>query len=168
MRPVLAGELDEFLEKGQSPVYAILLSAHRCSDGPSFLDQLFNVLRTKSYIPYAATSDAGPSKGAEPMQTDSSGNPPNVPISPRSNRKRPLDDDGSERPPPKGPRLGNYADGRQPPFGPAAMNGAVAPGHMNPNRRQGDPKVFIPPEQMQGICRDYHGKLIAYILTYIS
>jgi hypothetical protein len=29
-------------------------------------------------------------------------------------------------------------------------------GHMNPNR-MGGPKVFIPPEHMHGVCRDYHG-----------
>jgi RNA-binding protein 26 len=158
LRVDLTDELEEFLEKG---VFAFVWAFDTCSDaghadGPRFIDQLFNVLRTKSYIPYSASSSSG--AGAASVDGDDAmGSPSNASGSPRASRKRPLEDD-SERPPPKGPRLGNYNNNNsrhQP--GPVGMGMEGMSGHVNPHRQPGA-KVFIPPDQMQGVCRDYHGQ----------
>lgn len=138
-----------------------------CTDGPHFIETLFTVLRTKSYIPYASSSELARS-GSNSFPTDSdSGIPipldailsPQIPTGPR---KRSLEDSEGNRPP-KGPRLGNYANGRHDrreynPMANGMMGGGMGQmGHVNPARNGPDrPKIFIPPEQLNGVCRDYH------------
>ena len=53
LRKELASQLDEFLEKGASPVtpFSSFLNSFACIEGPPFLDALFTTLRTKSYLP---------------------------------------------------------------------------------------------------------------------
>jgi hypothetical protein len=136
--------------------------ADACADGPPFIELLFNTLRTKSYLPYAPASPgggppAGDADGGIPLPVDA--------LAPAS-RKRALED--GDYPIPKGPRVGGFQNGRQAAgagmgmgmgmgMGPG-MGMAGTPGHTNPNRQPGGPPVFIPPEQMQGVCRDYHGQ----------
>ncbi|KAH9950510.1 hypothetical protein B0H21DRAFT_723637 [Amylocystis lapponica] len=97
LRKELAGQLEEFLEK----------------EGPPFIDTLFTALRTKSYLPYSATT---PSSGyaSSSAQSIDTGIPipldallsPSIPTSPSRGRKRSIDhDDRDSRPPAKGPRL---------------------------------------------------------------
>jgi hypothetical protein len=45
------------------------------------------------------------------------------------------------------------------------MNGMG--GHVNPHRQPGE-KVFIPPEQLHGVCRDYHGKSAHLVASHRS
>jgi RNA-binding protein 26 len=158
LRIDLSAELDEFLEKGW---HCLDIESHKFqlmsgADGPNFINGLFNALRTQSYLPYSAASpsagaSADPGTDNATTSPSSSSNPAS---SPNGNRKRSLEDEG-EHPPAKGPRLGNNADGRRPPMGSAAT---MDPGHVNPHRQPGGPKVFIPPEQVHGVCRDYHGE----------
>ncbi|KAF8898346.1 hypothetical protein BD779DRAFT_1483445 [Infundibulicybe gibba] len=115
MRKELAVQLDEFLEKAE------------CS---SFIDTLFTVLRTKSYLPYSTT----PSSPSFTSKTLDTGIPipldgllsPSEPTSPQRGHKRSIENDERDgRPPAKGPRLntdgqfsrygnghGNRQDGR--------------------------------------------------------
>ncbi|RDB28519.1 hypothetical protein Hypma_015287 [Hypsizygus marmoreus] len=95
MRNELAVQLDEFLEK-------------ECS---SFIDTLFTVLRTKSYLPYSAASPSSPSFGPK---TQDIGIPipldgllsPSISTSPDRRPKRSIENDERDgRPPAKGPRL---------------------------------------------------------------
>ncbi|KAI0936116.1 hypothetical protein AcW1_000438 [Taiwanofungus camphoratus] len=99
LRKELASQLDEFLEK----------------EGPPFIDTLFTVLRTKSYLPYSATSPSSGYPSSSTQQIDT-GIPipldallsPSIPTSPERGRKRSIDhDDRDSRPPAKGPRLNN-------------------------------------------------------------
>ncbi|KAF8203306.1 hypothetical protein BJ912DRAFT_1019043 [Pholiota molesta] len=167
MRKELAVQLDEFLEK-------------ECS---SFIDTLFTVIRTKSYLPYQAVQE-------NPNPLDALLTPTST--SPDRTRKRSTTDDERDgRPPAKGPRLntdgqfsrygnvGNGADGRmgphssggwtRPPFrdgtmgmgmgmgmGPYAgpMSGMGMGGMGMMNGRR--PQGYQPPDQKRGICRDYH------------
>ncbi|KAJ7630692.1 hypothetical protein FB45DRAFT_543378 [Roridomyces roridus] len=153
MRKELAVQLDEFLEKAECP---------------PFIDTLFTVLRTKSYLPYGT----GPSTSSFP--TADTGIPipldnPTPSDSPSRTRKRSFDSDGLEgQPPAKGPRLSSegqfsrYSDGNQstgswgvprPSNGfPPNVIGMNGGGQMN--GRRGLP--YQPPEQKRGICRDYH------------
>ncbi|KAF9456156.1 hypothetical protein BDZ94DRAFT_1276397 [Collybia nuda] len=96
MRNELAVQLDEFLEKAA------------CA---SFIDTLFTVLRTKSYLPYATSSPSSPSFATKTLDT---GIPipldgllsPSISDSPDRNRKRSIENDERDgRPPAKGPRL---------------------------------------------------------------
>ncbi|KDQ63859.1 hypothetical protein JAAARDRAFT_189385 [Jaapia argillacea MUCL 33604] len=112
MRKELGEQLEEFLEKESVP----------------FIDTLFTVLRTKSYLPYSAPSPspplAHPASGSQPVDN---GIPipldgllsPSIPTSPGRDRKRTFDyDDRDSHPPAKGPRISTegqfsrYANGR--------------------------------------------------------
>ncbi|KAF9014943.1 hypothetical protein BDQ17DRAFT_1340220 [Cyathus striatus] len=109
MRKELAVQLEEFLEKECTP----------------FIDTLFTVLRTKSYLPYNTTDETSASFASKPQDN---GIPipldgllaPTSPSSPESkSRKRGNDnDDQTGQRPAKGPRLNEdshfprYGDGR--------------------------------------------------------
>ncbi|KAF8649884.1 hypothetical protein AX16_005646 [Volvariella volvacea WC 439] len=161
MRKELAVQLDEFLEK----------------ECPAFLETLFTVLRTKSYLPYAASPP--PSFNSKPLD-------PGIPIpldglitpsSPDRGVKRGLEGDEREgRAPAKGPRLnsdghfsrypshGRSSGGWNQRNGPNdyqdggdSMNvfggmGVIPVGV--PNQQRGG--SYQPPDQKRGICRDYH------------
>ncbi|CDO72420.1 hypothetical protein BN946_scf184977.g119 [Trametes cinnabarina] len=94
LRKELVVQLEEFLEK----------------ESASFVDTLFTVLRTKSYLPYAATpSTSYPSSSTNadvgiPIPLDGLLNPPS---SPERGRKRGMDEDYEAHGPSKGPRLNN-------------------------------------------------------------
>ncbi|KAH9487162.1 RNA-binding protein 27 [Psilocybe cubensis] len=101
MREELAVQLDEFLEK-------------ECS---SFVDTLFTVIRTKSYMPYSAIPSPKPQDSGIPIPLDALLPSPSDRIRKRST----TDDERDGRPPAKGPRLntdgqfsryGNGGDGR--------------------------------------------------------
>ena len=135
------------------------------TDGPPFIDTLFTVLRTKSYIPYASalapsTSQISAAAGGDdagiPIPLDAIMSPP-IPTGPSALRKRALEDGGDGNAPAKGPRLGNFPNGRHDRRDYNPMENGM--GHVNPSRNvAGRPKIHIPPEQLNGICRDYHGK----------
>lgn len=110
MRTELAVQLDEFLEKGQFPLgwflqYSIDPFQAECS---SFIETLFTVLRTKSYLPYGA-APASPSFSEKPLDT---GIPipldglltPTAPQE-RTRKRSNTNDERDGRPPAKGPRL---------------------------------------------------------------
>lgn len=146
MRKELSMQLDEFLEK-------------ECQ---GFLDNLFNVLRSKSYLPYAPSSPRPSSSTSQP----DAGIP--IPLdglvgSPtRRDLKRGLDVEDDAHPPAKGPRLSHdeqfsrYGNGRG--WGPGPMRQAgghgvpLANGSVYTNGRG---PHYMPPDQRRGICRDY-------------
>ncbi|KIY51399.1 hypothetical protein FISHEDRAFT_37255 [Fistulina hepatica ATCC 64428] len=159
MRKELAVQLDEFLEK-------------ECA---SFIDTLFTALRTKSYIPYAASNDSKPPDTGIPIPLDALLSP-TIPTSPHSRKRSSPDDDHDGRAPAKGLRLSSddhfsrYSNGNDrssgswssnhndssrgehgssyngPPTAPMAMQG------MNGRRKQG----YHPPDGgKRNICRDY-------------
>ncbi|KAF9451768.1 hypothetical protein P691DRAFT_662379 [Macrolepiota fuliginosa MF-IS2] len=163
MRKELSAQLDEFLEKECQP----------------FVDTLFTVLRTKSFLPYSTESPAAkPIDNGIPIPLDLITPPP--PESSERSRKRSIEaDDRDGRPPAKGPRLnsegqfsrygngsgrssgqwegrGNdgrgqgYTNGGMDQYNVAMMGGMVP---MNGGRR---PTSYQPPDQKRGICRDYH------------
>jgi len=84
-----------------------MTSITECS---SFIDTLFTVLRTKSYLPYSAHSPSSPSFTTKSIDT---GIPipldgllsPSVPSPHEQNRKRSIDHDERDGRPTKGPRL---------------------------------------------------------------
>ncbi|KAK0473194.1 hypothetical protein IW261DRAFT_1585815 [Armillaria novae-zelandiae] len=166
MRKELAVQLDEFLEK-------------ECQQ---FLDTLFTVLRTKSYLPYSATpstpsSDKTLDTGI-PIPLDGLVSP-SIPSPPDRIRKRTLEDDRDGRPT-KGPRLsddgqfsryGNSrgsmdsrstggwnsradkpANGYRDSSQPRGTGMGHGMGQMNGRR----PQAYQPPDMKRGICRDYH------------
>ncbi|CAA7264692.1 unnamed protein product [Cyclocybe aegerita] len=170
MRQELAVQLDEFLEK-------------ECS---SFIDTLFTVLRTKSYMSYASESStaAFPTKPLDngipiPLEGLLGGSP-----SERSRKRNNSGDDRDGRPT-KGQRLndGQFSrnsigggDGRmgqgsgnwnrlQYRDGGMGMNMGVG-GFGMPMNAMGmngmapmngrRPQGYQPPDQKRGICRDYH------------
>ncbi|KAF9243788.1 hypothetical protein BU15DRAFT_42746 [Melanogaster broomeanus] len=162
MRKELSGQLEEFLEKG----------------GPSFIDTLFTVLRTKSYLPYTNTAPSQPSSSSGAQLGDSGIPIPldsflsNNPTSPERGQKRSHEDDGRDpHHPAKGPRLSaegqfsRYSNGRDGRLTgqwggkfdrnerQGALNGmGQGMGNMNGQRIQ----TYQPPDQRKGICRDYH------------
>jgi RNA-binding protein 26 len=77
---------------------------------PSFIDTLFTVLRTKSYLPYSAHSPPSSSFAPKPIDTgipiplDGLLSPP-VPSPHEQGRKRSIDHDERDGRPTKGPRL---------------------------------------------------------------
>ncbi|KAJ7655070.1 hypothetical protein DFH06DRAFT_489633 [Mycena polygramma] len=165
MRKELTLQLDEFLEK----------------ECPPFIETLFTVLRTKSYLPYGASpSSAFPPGSADtgipiPLGIHSSS------VSPDRTRKRSFDNDERDgRPPAKGPRLSSegqfsrYSNGRgggpdrstggwgarveRPPVG-GGYRDSMSSGAMGVNGGQMNgrrPQPYLPPDQKRGICRDYH------------
>ncbi|XP_006454808.1 hypothetical protein AGABI2DRAFT_198413 [Agaricus bisporus var. bisporus H97] len=164
MRKELLIQLDEFLEK----------------ECPPFVDTLFTVLRTKSYLPY--TSEPAPPRAVDsgiPIPLDLITPSPSDSNMERG-RKRSLEaDDRDGRPPAKGARVsseeefsrygngsgrssgqwegrggdgrrGDYVNGRMDAYHVPMMGGM---GQMNGVRR---PHSYYPPEQKRGICRDYY------------
>lgn len=110
MRKELAGQLQEFLEKGVSQAtLRVPTTSLLPTETGTFVDTLFTALRTKSYLPYSATSSSAgfPSNGDAgiPIPLDALMTPTG-PTSPERGRKRSLEaDDRDFRPPAKGPRL---------------------------------------------------------------
>ncbi|KAJ7706444.1 hypothetical protein B0H17DRAFT_1037241 [Mycena rosella] len=168
MRKELAVQLDEFLEKAECP---------------PFIDTLFTVLRTKSYLPYgtAPSTSAFPADTGIPIPLDI----PSSSVSPDRTRKRSFDNDERDgRPPAKGPRLSNegqfsrYSNGRggapdsrstggwgarveRPPVGgyrepPPQLNAGGMPMNGGGQMNGRRPQPYLPPDQKRGICRDYH------------
>ncbi|KAL1691909.1 hypothetical protein GGG16DRAFT_90680 [Schizophyllum commune] len=166
LRKELTVQLEEFLEK-------------ECS---RFIDSLFGVLRSKSYLPYDAH---GPGDAGIPIPLDALA--PSIPDGPnRNRRKRDLDDVDDRAHPPKGPRLSHEAaryrdrdagggaydqrNGRGNWAGPSnqPMNGAGGPMGMNMNggmgmnpmmqaqMQQGRVSYQPPDAARRGLCRDYH------------
>ncbi|KIJ68757.1 hypothetical protein HYDPIDRAFT_107002 [Hydnomerulius pinastri MD-312] len=170
MRKELSAQLEEFLEK-------------ECS---SFIDTLFTVLRTKSYLPYTANSpppthpsslNGQPGDGGIPIPLDSFLS--NNSTSPERGQKRSHDnDDRDAQRPAKGPRLSadgqlsRYSNGRD------GRSTGQWGGRFDRNDRQGMVggangmgqgmnggmsnvngrriQTYQPPDQRKGICRDYH------------
>ncbi|KAL0950899.1 hypothetical protein HGRIS_007658 [Hohenbuehelia grisea] len=153
MRQELTLQLDEFLEK-------------ECSN---FMDTLFTVLRTKSYLPYASapsTSTATEDTGI-PIPLDGLISP-SMASSPERPRKRNHEGDEADGRPPKGPRLSNDGQFSRHPNGrnagrdgrPIASwngphgGGMEGTGGMGYANGRGQP--YRPPDMKRGICRDYH------------
>ncbi|PPQ90430.1 hypothetical protein CVT25_014948 [Psilocybe cyanescens] len=106
MREELAAQLDEFLEK-------------ECS---SFVDTLFTVIRTKSYMPYSAISSSPkPLDSGIPIPLDALLPSPSERIRKRST----ADDERDGRPPAKGPRLNT--DGQFSRYGNGGGDGRMGP-----------------------------------------
>lgn len=168
MRKELSSQLEEFLEK----------------EGPSFIDTLFTVLRTKTYLPYTASDPTSSFSLPSHSQSADTGIP--IPLdgllsnhSPTGRgQKRSLEHDERDgRPPTKGARLsaegqfsrypngrdsrstGTWSGGQNRAGGQGMMmNGTVGSGmngsNQNVNTRR--PQNYQPPDQRKGICRDYH------------
>ncbi|KAF8688848.1 hypothetical protein AX14_003388 [Amanita brunnescens Koide BX004] len=143
MRKELAVQLDEFLE----------------NECPNFIDTLFTVLRTKSYLPYTANPPS-PSRDVKPLDT---GIPipldglisPSIPES-RSRKRSMESDDRDARPPAKGPRLNSdlqFSRGDSRPQGGYRDGGGSPEMYRNGGHTNGR---YQPPDQKRGICRDYH------------
>ncbi|KAG2075254.1 hypothetical protein BDR04DRAFT_1092125 [Suillus decipiens] len=168
MRKELSSQLEEFLEK----------------EGPSFIDTLFTVLRTKTYLPYTASDPTSSFSLPSHSQTADTGIP--IPLdgllsnhSPTERgQKRSLEHDERDgRPPTKGARLnaegqfsrypngrdsrstGAWSNGQTRAGGQGmTMNGTVS-GGMNGSNQSVNirrPQNYQPPDQRKGICRDYH------------
>ncbi|KAJ6627184.1 hypothetical protein B0H10DRAFT_1906030 [Mycena sp. CBHHK59/15] len=170
MRKELALQLDEFLEKAECP---------------PFIDTLFTVLRTKTYLPYGASPSTSaflttPTDTGIPIPLDV----PSASTSPGRTRKRSFDHDERDgRPPTKGPRLSSegqfsrYGNGRgggpdsgstggwgsrvdRPPtngYRDAPLHTSGGMGMNGGGQMNGRrPQPYLPPDQKRGICRDYH------------
>jgi len=165
MRRELTGQLDEFLEK----------------ECPSFIDTLFTVLRTKSYLPYSTDSTPRQPRAMDtgiPIPLDALLLPSSH-ASPERGQKRSMEYDERDGRPAKGPRLSvdggqgqfsRYPNGRgmghrsgRPGIdghdggmhiGGMSMNGGMNGNmsYMNSRRPQG----YQPPDVKRGLCRDYH------------
>ncbi|KAF8529480.1 hypothetical protein JB92DRAFT_2860770 [Gautieria morchelliformis] len=164
---MFVSQLEEFLEKGTvSPRL----------EASKFVDSLFSALRTKSYLPYEPIKDVP--DGGIPIPLD--GLMASAGPSDRA-RKRSLEEDDHEHPPPKGPRLsseghfsryhgqsrggadlrGGLMNGRGMGRGEGpSMNGHMR-GHMGIDVHHSSP-MYRPPgggfngRGRRGICRDYH------------
>jgi RNA-binding protein 26 len=111
MRQELAVQLEEFLEKGELSCH-VFDSCFNCfqAECSSFVDTLFTVIRTKSYMPYSATPSSPSSFPSKPLDNG-------IPIpldalmtsssSDRIRKRSDADDERDGRPPAKGPRLNN-------------------------------------------------------------
>lgn len=145
---------------------------------PPFVDTLFTVLRTKSYLPY--TSEPPPPRAVDsgiPIPLDLITPSPSESNTERGRKRNSEADDRDGRPSAKGARLsseeefsrygngsgrssghwdgrgegrGDYSNGRMDAYHVPMMGGM---GHMNGVRR---PHSYHPPEQKRGICRDYY------------
>jgi len=185
MRKELSSQLEEFLEKGAHYLGVIRISfSIRHTEGPSFIDTLFTVLRTKTYLPYTASDTTSSFSLPSHSQSADTGIP--IPLdallsnhSPTERgQKRSLEHDERDgRPPTKGARLSaegqfsRYPNGRdsrstgawsgsQNRAGGQGMmiNGTVGSG-MNGNNQNANtrrPQNYQPPDQRKGVCRDYH------------
>jgi RNA-binding protein 26 len=184
MRRELTAQLDEFLEKG-IPIPTIVSPSLTCccSECSTFIDTLFKVLRTKTYLPYNTDSTPKQPRAMDtgiPIPLDAllspSGN-----ASPERGQKRSMDHDDRDGRPAKGPRLS--MDGGQGQFsrypngrdggqwaghggmnghgGGMSMGGMGMNGGMNGNMGQMNgrrPQGYQPPDQKRGLCRDYHSE----------
>ncbi|KAJ3842957.1 hypothetical protein F5878DRAFT_340864 [Lentinula raphanica] len=135
LKKELQSQLDEFLEKECAP----------------FIDTLFTVLRTKSYLPYTDETPAAPLKSLDtgiPIPLDALLSSPTSPS--EGSRKRSLENlDPGGRPSSKGPRLeGRYVNGR------GNMDVRSANGYPSRGRPNGS-HAYQPPDQKR-ICRDYY------------
>ncbi|KAG8220113.1 hypothetical protein J3R82DRAFT_1133 [Butyriboletus roseoflavus] len=156
MRKELTSQLEEFLEK----------------EGPSFIDTLFTVLRTKSYLPYTTSPPPSQSSSSNPHPTDAGIPIPldsllsnNSPSPERGQKRTHADDDRDAHHPAKGPRLtvdgqfSRYSSGRD----------ALSTGQWGPRNDRHGPvngagpavngqriQTYQPPDQRRGVCRDYH------------
>lgn len=174
MRKELAAQLEEFLEKGmplfQPPPFH--RSPPATSEGTSFIDTLFTVLRTKSYLPYTTSPPPSHSSSSNPHPTDAGIPIPldsllsnSTPSPERGQKRAHADDDRDAHYPAKGPRLtvdgqfSRYPSGRdirstsqwgQRNDRQGPVNGAGPA--LNGQRIQ----TYQPPDQRRGICRDYH------------
>ncbi|KZT74807.1 hypothetical protein DAEQUDRAFT_700859 [Daedalea quercina L-15889] len=165
MRKELAGQLEEFLEKATG----------------NFVNTLFTALRTKSYLPYSATSPSSGFQSSDGQSVDT-GIPipldalmsPTGPTSPGRGRKRSLEgDDRDSRPPAKGSRLdrdGQFSrygrnDGHRSSWGGNSarmglsgrgdyMDGGMGIGNGSMGTQNGHAR-YQPPGTQRGICRDY-------------
>lgn len=179
MRKELQVQLEEFLENGTScPTWCscspVLTQSHLGSlECKPFIDTLFTVLRTKSYLPYSTNPPSPPSGSQDegiPIPLDeimggSSAGPSNA-------RKRSAVDDERDGRPSKGARLnaegdfsryGNGGAWAVPQMGQEGGMAAFAlgmphmgmgvQGGMNGRRQQGG---YQPPGSKKGVCRDYH------------
>ncbi|KZT06782.1 uncharacterized protein LAESUDRAFT_725544 [Laetiporus sulphureus 93-53] len=150
LRKELSGQLEEFLEKENTP----------------FLDTLFTALRTKSYMPYSAASPTGyPSSNGEdngiPIPLDALLTS-SISTSPSRGLKRSLDhEDHDSHAPAKGPRTndGHFSrygrNDRRSSWGDrgdrgARMGGAGRGDYMDGGMGRG------PSGHGRGICRDYY------------
>ncbi|KAL4268008.1 hypothetical protein AB1N83_000733 [Pleurotus pulmonarius] len=170
MRKELSVQLEEFLEK----------------ECPSFIDTLFTVLRTKSYLPYATSStpifpSTTPSVDTGiPIPLDGLISP-SIPTQSERTRKRSIEHDEHDgRPPSKGPRLSGdgqsrYMNGRgdgrswQGRGDGSGSEGHVGAGMMGLGMGMDmdgtgsmaymngrRSQAYRPPDLRRGICRDYH------------
>ena len=182
---MFVSQLEEFLEKGTaSPRLGTIapeplnIANNLIPEASKFVDSLFSALRSKSYLPYEPIKDVP--DGGIPIPLDalmSSAGP-----SDRA-RKRSLEDDDHDHPPPKGPRLSNeghfsryhgqsrggvdprggHMNGRGIGRGEGpSMNGHMR-GPMGIDVHHSSP-MYRPPgasfngRGRRGICRDYHSK----------
>ncbi|KAH6917639.1 RRM domain-containing protein [Coprinopsis sp. MPI-PUGE-AT-0042] len=148
MRKEMQVQLEEFLENECAP----------------FLDTLFTVLRTKSYLPYATEPAPSTSRDEgipipldEIMASSSSGGSGND-----RTRKRSMGDDGDARPI-KGARLSTdgdfsrYGNGGQWAGQPGMGGFGMGMPGMGMGMQNGRQQAYRPPGQpKRGICRDYH------------
>jgi RNA-binding protein 26 len=152
----------------------LVLTSHCGTECATFIDTLFTVLRTKSYMPYTSSSAPYPPSDDQNMDT---GIPIPLdallsPSSPQRGLKRSNESDGrNERPSPKGPRLNS--DGQFSRYGNerGASSGGWghrdgrggrpgANGHSRMNDRH--PQTYQPPEQKRGTCRDYYSMRFSF------
>ncbi|KAH8835399.1 hypothetical protein DL96DRAFT_1520014 [Flagelloscypha sp. PMI_526] len=141
MRKELADQLDEFLEKECQP----------------FVEMLFKVLRSRSYVPYSDGSSSSNSAHSGPVPMDTSSG-----SSADHSRKRGREeDDYDQHGPAKGPRVSSegqfsrYSNGHGP-----------STGHWNSHPQPPLPREYpvLPPNGRpyqpsalpRGMCRDYH------------
>ena len=185
LRKELATQLEEFLEKGaeQSPSFpSQTFTPLNTSEGPPFIDTLFTAIRTKSYMPYSATSPPSGQASSSSAQASDIGIPIPLdallaPTSPSDRgRKRSLEQDDREQRPMKGPRLGEGGQfqrygrgswgaqegrgGRMMMTGRADfMDGGMGTTDMGASGSMMNGRgAYRPPEQKRGICRDYHSE----------
>lgn len=178
MRKELTAQLEEFLEKGTPISTPLLFATHSITpEGPSFIDTLFTVLRTKSYLPYTTSPPPPQSSSSNSNPTDAG-----IPIpldgllsnstSPERGQKRTLaDDDHDAHHPAKGPRL--TADGQFSRYSTARdtrSTGQWAPRTDRQGPANGTIPVvngqriqtYHPPDQRRGVCRDYHSASLSF------
>lgn len=190
---MFVSQLEEFLEKGTvtprlgiNTAKTLNMANDLAPEASKFVDSLFSALRSKSYLPYEPIKDVP--DGGIPIPLDalmsSAGSSDRV-------RKRSLEEDDHDHPPPKGPRLSNeghfsryhgQSRGNSDPRS-GQMNGRsmVRPEgpYMNGQMRaqigidvHHTSPVYRPPApagglngrgRRGGICRDYHSKSFAFL-----
>ena len=174
MRKELAAQLEEFLEKGirlSTPLNFPPLTS--VLEVPSFIDTLFTVLRTKSYLPYTTSPPPSQPSSSNPLPTDAGIPIPldsflsnNAPSPERRPKRTHVDEVHDAVRPAKGPRLtvdgqfSRYSSGRDtrstgqwaPRTDRQGSANGIGPAVLNGQRIQ----TYQPPDQRRGVCRDYH------------